>query len=42
MSDELEHVEAVSVCDCNRLEPLPDEPRPFHFHPGPAVPNALV
>ena len=42
MSDELEHVEAVSVFDCNRLEPLPDESQSFRFHQGPGVPDALV
>ena len=37
MSDELEHVAAVSVFDCNRLGPLPDEWRSFRFHLGPSV-----
>ena len=41
-NDELGHGEVASVCDCNRLEPLPDESRSFRFHQGPEAPNALV
>ena len=41
-NDELGHGEVASVCDCNRLEPLPDESRSFRFHQGPEVPDALV
>ena len=36
------HGEVASVCDCSRLEPLPDEPRSFRFHQGPEAPSALV
>ena len=41
-NEELGHGEVVSVCDCSRLEPLPDESRSFRFHQGPEVPDALV
>ena len=42
MSDELGHGEAVSVCDCSRLEPLPDKSRSFHVHQGPEAPDVRL
>ena len=42
MSDELELVSIVSLCEHNLLEPPLDATPSFHCHQGPAVPRVLV